>query len=146
MWYLIISVIINLFIIYYFYKKIKLQINEPKLKQRSEINSLIIEFNKITKNNIDLLEEKVHEIKNLLKLIDDKKQQLNNLKLDLPDIPVEQKKIKEKNISENVFPMTKQNKNSIIKDLVKEGKNSKEIAKIMGISKAEVELYLNLLK
>ena len=49
MFYLIISIIINFFLIYFIYKKILSKINEPEKKHQAEINSLIIEFNKITK-------------------------------------------------------------------------------------------------
>lgn len=136
MFYLIISIIINFFLIYFIYKKILSKINEPEKKHLSEINSLIIEFNKITKNNIDLLEEKIYEIKNLLKLVDKKFQDLKNFN--------NQKQFLNKTSIDNAVTFNQKNKSNIIKDLLKEGKSDKEIAKIMGISKAEVELYINL--
>ena len=70
MFYFILSIAVNLFIIYSFYKKVIIKISEPDKKEKAEINSLMVEFNKITKNNIDLLEEKVYEVKNVLKLLD----------------------------------------------------------------------------
>ncbi len=136
MFYLIISIIINFFLIYFIYKKILTKINEPEKKHHAEINSLIIEFNKITKNNIDLLEEKIYEIKNLLKLADKKFQDLKSSN--------NQKQFSNKIFIDNAVTINQKNKSNIIKDLLKEGKSNKEIAKIMGISKAEVELYINL--
>ena len=143
MFYFILSIAVNLFIIYSFYKKVIIKISEPDKKEKAEINSLMVEFNKITKNNIDLLEEKVYEVKNVLKLLDVKILEIkknNIVDTKLGEI------INEVSAEDNVINFKPANKTSIIKDLFKEGKSSKEIAKVMGISKAEVELYINLQK
>ncbi len=136
---LIISIIINLFIIYSFYKKVIVKIHEPEKKYRAEINSLMIEFNKTAKNNFDLMEEKILEIKNLLQIIDVKMNK--NKKINNEKIPV-----KEKEDPDNVIEFSGSNKSTVIKKLFSEGKSSKNISKIMGISKAEVDLYLKLQK
>ena len=143
MFYFILSIAVNLFIIYSFYKKVIIKISEPDKKEKAEINSLMVEFNKITKNNIDLLEEKVYEVQNVLKLLDVKILEIkknNIVDTKLGEI------INEVSAEDNVINFKPANKTSIIKDLFKEGKSSKEIAKVMGISKAEVELYINLQK
>ncbi len=136
---LIISIIINLFIIYSFYKRVIVKIHEPEKKYRAEINSLMIEFNKTAKNNFDLMEEKILEIKNLLQIIDVKMNK--NKKINNEKIPV-----KEKEDPDNVIEFSGSNKSTVIKKLFSEGKSSKNISKIMGISKAEVDLYLKLQK
>ncbi len=136
---LIISIIVNLFIIYFFYKKILLIINEPEKKNQAAINSLMIEFNKTAKNNLDLLEEKIFEIKNMLQLVDDKTKKIDKMDKDLIIT-------KRENNTDSYIKSAGPNKHALIKKLMREGKNSKEISKIIGISKAEVDLYINLIK
>ena len=113
--------------------------HEPDKRHMAEINSLIVEFNKVTKNNIDLLEEKVDEVKNIIQVAQEK---IREFKMNeaLNRLPV-----KEEHVNDVKVAVPK-NKTDIIKGLLKEGKDSKEIAAIMGISKAEVELYKNLSK
>jgi|GEM_PF-6969038 len=137
--YFIISIIINIFIIYSVYKKVMAKVHEPDKRHMAEINSLIVEFNKVTKNNIDLLEEKVDEVKNIIQVAQEK---IREFKMNeaLNRLPV-----KEEHVNDVKVAVPK-NKTDIIKGLLKEGKDSKEIAAIMGISKAEVELYKNLSK
>lgn len=139
MYILIISIIINLFIIRYFYKKIREKIHEPEKKYQTEINSLMVEFNKTVKNNLDLLEDKIMEIKNLLQLVDNKMVKIKEINQELT-VPAESRDLN------NIIKMPASNKSSVIKKLLNEGKNSKNISKIMGISKAEVDLYIKLLK
>lgn len=155
----LLSVTVSIFIAYIIYKKLSTQISEPELKERSEINSLIIEFNKITKNNIDLLEEKVSEIKNLLVIVDRKMADYKNLELNtkvkasfektLVDLKEDNKKhfsrpeidIKHSHIKQE----KSNNKSEMIKTYLQEGKSDKQIAKLLGISKAEVQLYMGMM-
>ena len=134
---LIISIIINLSIIYYFYKKIIIRINEPEKKYSAEINSLMVEFNKTAKNNFDLMEEKVLEIKTLLQLIDNRMNKANKVN----DVIKKKEKLPAKIVKSPGL-----NKSGVIKKMLKEGKSSMNISRIMGISKAEVDLYIKLQK
>lgn len=169
--YFILSIIVNLIIIYNVYNKLLLKISAPEVKEKSEINSIIVEFNKVTKNNIDLLEEKVAEIKNLLLLADRKMAELKNIELgttarsfslNVPlikdKIEIKEKEIKNKakkeiknleNPVKTFIPHMRNyraNKGEIIKKYLKEGHTENEIAKEMGISTSEVELYMGLIQ
>lgn len=113
--------------------------NEPEKKEKAEMNSLIVEFNKITKNNIDLLEDKIHELKSIIQRADEKIEEWekkNSLgkKINSPLSMVDSNPVEYNRI----------NKTEIIENYIQEGKSTKEIAKLMGINSAEVELYQNL--
>jgi len=150
---IIISLIINIFIVYLVYKKITYKIEYPVEKDKSEINSLMIEFNRLTKNNIDLIEEKIDEIKKVIDLAD------KQLSIYKAGILVDNNPINKKNravvdrvenseigISDIGNRKKKGDKYKQIKELMKEGKSSDEIAKIMGISVNEVNLYMEMNK
>ncbi len=139
MFYFLLSLVINLFILYTVYQKLIIKMNEPEKKEKAEMNSLILEFNKITKNNIDLLEDKINELKSIIQLADEKIELRENRK-DL------EKKINSplRMVDNNPVEYNRINKTEIMEKYIQEGKSSKEIAKLMGINTAEVELYQNL--
>jgi len=112
---------------------------EAEKKYKAEVNSLMVEFNKTAKNNFDLMEEKVAEIKNLLRLTDDKMDKINKMEIKAAET-------KKDSNPDNIMKLPVSKKSTIIKKLIAEGKSSSNISKIMGISKAEVDIYLNLLK
>jgi hypothetical protein len=146
----VISIIFNLFIVFRIYKKLQSQIIHPEIKERSEINGLIVEFNRTAKNNIDLLEEKMLEMKNLLNLMDEKNKGLITPSLienEVKSKPVPEKKKKEKKRKksikhDNIIDLTSSSKSSIVEQLYNDGKSSLQISKIIGISKLEVDLLL----
>ncbi len=151
--YFFFSLIINIFLLYIVYKKLVAKYTEPNRKEISEINSLIIEFNKIAKNNIDLLEDRLEQIKEYVKLFDLKLKELNSL---------ENKEAVFNNIKNNsVIPLSpsknqvkankstkrKLDKFSVIKKMyLEDKKRASTIAKQLGISKGEVDLYIELIK
>jgi DNA-binding NarL/FixJ family response regulator len=136
--------------LYLFYKNLDSKIESPQKKYESEINSIMIEFNKLAKNNIDLLEEKIEELTNILKIADEKikelkkysghsskKKESKNFKTD--DI-VSNDEFSEKASSKKV------NKYKKIEELLSEGYSAEEISEELGISVSEVNLYIELLK
>ncbi len=148
--YFFFSLIINILLLYLVYKKIIAKYTEPNKKEIAEINSLIIEFNKIAKNNIDILEDKIDEIKNVLALVDRKVDLSKSGETKV--VKNENKKILNfeavKKSSSKDIKRKKQkiDKFQLIKELYGENKNAKTIAKILGVSKGEVELYIELIK
>ncbi len=166
MFYFLLSLIINIILIYYIYKKIITRYSEPEKRLTSEINSLIIEFNKISKNNIDLIEDRIEEVKNLLKLMDKKKEELEKLKNDLENnrayknidnthrinitdniiSEINNKTSRSKKRPKKVIKNKKEDKYTLILNLYKKNKTIKEIAEILGISRGEVKLYIDLIK
>ncbi len=150
---IIISLIINIFIVYLVYKKITYKIEYPVEKDKSEINSLMIEFNRLTKNNIDLIEEKIDEIKKVIDLAD-KQLSIYKAGILVANNPINKKnravvdrvENSEIGISDIGNRKKKGDKYKQIKELMKEGKSSDEIAKIMGISVNEVNLYMEMNK
>ncbi len=130
MFYFFLSLIINLFIIYLVYKKLNRKIEDIPRIDTSEINSLMVEFNKLTKNNIDLLEEKINEVKSTLILAENKLKELKNTQSE------KSKKKKQKN----------RGKYETIIELHKKGIKEENIAKELGISVEEVKLFLSLNK
>ena len=152
---LILSIIINLSLVYLFYKRIMHRIEFPQEKEFSEINSLMIEFNKLTKNNIDLIEEKIEELKKVIKIADEKILQLSEKIGNTFDI----NKITKPTISSNKLwtstktkkadvnlKVKKMDKYKTIQKLLKKNKSPEEIADFLGISISEVKLYINLIK
>ncbi|MDD5067583.1 MAG: hypothetical protein PHF84_11120 [bacterium] len=140
MFYFLLALTINLILLYSMYQKLIIRINEPDKKEKAEINSLMVEFNRVTKNNIDLLEDKVQEIKNLLRLVDGKIAELKK-----GNAPSEVIKDGLKTMPPPP-PRTKANKVEVISRYYEEGRSVREIAGILGITDSEVELYLNFKK
>jgi len=131
------------------------RIEFPQEKEFSEINSLMIEFNKLTKNNIDLIEEKIEELKKVIKIADEKILQLSEKIGNTFDI----NKITKPTISSNKLwtstktkkadvnlKVKKMDKYKTIQKLLKKNKSPEEIADFLGISISEVKLYINLIK
>jgi hypothetical protein len=139
---LILSIFINLIIIYFVYNNLIAKIQFPHKQETSEIQSIMVELNKLTKNNVDLIEEKIEELKNIIKIADSKISQLNSLlniiqKNEVESIP------KKKNIP---IEPKKEDKYTIIKNLLKKKMTPLQIAKHLGISIEEVKLYINLIE
>ncbi|MBN1897948.1 MAG: hypothetical protein JW827_04155 [Spirochaetes bacterium] len=150
MFILIVSVAINLFILYYAYKKITLKMESPQEKNLSEINSLMVEFNKLTKNNVDLIEEKIDELGKAIRIADEK---LNRMREQINDIPLNEASIVKnlKEVSRDLVTLNEmknrtQDKYKSIKQYLKKNKNPSQIAELLGISRGEVDLYINLIK
>lgn len=142
---LILSIILNLIIIYLFYKRIIHKIEFPQEKEFSEINSLMIEFNKLTKNNVDLIEEKIEELKKVIKIADEKIANLSN-RLKVQDEKREDNLVLTPDKRRNQVSPRKQDKYKTIQKLLKKKKSPRDIAEVLGISISEVKLYINLIE
>ena len=168
---LIITNLLVLFIGYLIiYKKIeKKLINKEILnKIKEEINSIIINLNETTLNNISLIEEKKRSLDRRIILADKKtaglesvlikKDQIddrnglkdNNLKVYSPkDIlkqnksiaEIQNKKVKIKTIDDEIKDLSMIEKAVF---LLKKGWNTKDIQKKIGISSGELELLMNI--
>lgn len=144
---LILSIIINLIIIYFFYKRIIHKIEFPQKKELSEINSLMVEFNKLTKNNVDLIEEKIEELKKVVKIADEKILNLSKGIKENIDIAIREDNLNlTTNKNTKLNSSKKQDKYKTIEKLLKKKKSPQEIAEFLGISISEVKLYINLIK
>lgn len=162
MWFIIL--LINILLIALLYLKIKKDIRENKndvsvLPEdvKREINSVITEFNKTAYNNINLLEEKIDEIKELLKIAKEtakKTSQPSEIEENIFDISQNRNILTKRHIEPRIAEIPKpkeeakklKNKYSKIDSYIKQGYKTIEIAKLLGISVTEVNLYLNLKK
>lgn len=136
MFYFLLALVINLFVLYSVYQKLLIRINEPERRDKAEMNSIMTEFNRITKNNIDLLEDKIAEIKNLMRILDEKTSRAVKQE-SRPDAARE-------GVKAPAEKSLRFAKGEAIGKYHAEGKSPGEISEILGISSAEVELYLNL--
>lgn len=126
---------------------------------RDEVSKLITEFNRISNTNINILEDKIEDLKNVIKLADDKIIRLNSRLTDLGIVghryqPVTQG-LSSQEISEQIQevkepprqrikPLSKKatldEKKERIDELVNAGFPIEEIAKAVNMSKGEVQL------
>ena len=130
---------------------------------KDEVSKLITEFNRISNTNINILEDKIEDLKNVIKLADDKIIRLNSRLTDLgilghrhkPDIqgissqPEEIQEVKEPP-RQKFKPLSKKatldEKKERIDELVIAGFSIEEIARAVSMSKSEVQLVLGLKK
>lgn len=124
-------------------------------KFRNEVSKLITEFNRVSNANINILEDKIEDLKNVIKLADNKIIQLNSKLTDLdivanrPKKPItEPEEIKELTPHKKIKPLsikaTLEEKKEKIGELVIAGFSIEEIAKAVNMSKGEVQLVLEL--
>ncbi len=118
---------------------------------RNEVSNLMTDFNRVANININLLEDKVEDLKRVIQLADEKIIKLNTLivdleivkqrgsskkieasKLDLPEIPPFPKKL------------LNRQRNERIKQLAKQGYLLEEIARTAEVSLGEVQLIVGL--
>jgi len=171
----IIILLLNLIILAFGYYLIKNKIerslvNKELIKKvKEEVNSIIIQLNEATLNNINLIEEKKRNLDKLVILADKKKNGLNSKitkeqQLDFdamlrnddkpvytPEKIAKQKKIvqevkkenivKVKTIEDEIKGMPIIDKINYLSD---KGYKEKDIIKITGISSGELELILNI--
>jgi hypothetical protein len=152
------------------YKKIKKKLINKEIlnKVKDEINSIIINLNETTLNNISLIEEKKKNLDKRIILADKKtagletallKKDQNNIKKDLFDDNLKIYSPKDvlkqsRNITENENSTKKiKNIDNELKDLsmiekavflLKKGWSVKDIQKKIGISSGELELLMNI--
>lgn len=122
-------------------------------KFRNEVSKLITEFNRVANTNINILEDKIEDLKGVIKLADDKIVRLNSKLTDLEILANRDKKPTAKEVEE-VIPKKKikplsnkatlHEKKERIEELVREGVPIEEIAKAVNMSKGEVQLVVEL--
>jgi predicted nucleic acid-binding Zn-ribbon protein len=120
-------------------------------KFRDEVSKLITEFNRVSNTNINILEDKIEDLKNIIKLADDKIIKLNSKLTDLEILANRNNRsvsVKEPVIRQKIKPLPKKatlnEKKERIKELVNAGFSIEEIAKAVNMSKGEVQLVLEL--
>ncbi|MEW6095478.1 MAG: hypothetical protein AB1567_02980 [bacterium] len=124
-------------------------------KFRNEVSKLITEFNRVANTNINILEDKTEDLKNVIKLADDKIIKLNSKLTDLEILanrdkkPVSRTKQEEEPpVRQKIKPLSKKatldEKKEKIEELVIAGFPIEEIAKAVNMSKGEVQLVLEL--
>ncbi|MDI6736520.1 MAG: hypothetical protein QME42_10100 [bacterium] len=134
---------------------------------RDEVSKLITEFNRISNTNINILEDKIEDLKNIIKLADDKIIRLNSRLTDLGIInhrhqpvtgissqeilsqPEGIQEVKEP-LRQKIKPLPKKatlnEKKERIDELIMAGFPIEEIARAVSMSKGEVQLVLGLKK
>ncbi|MEW6607645.1 MAG: hypothetical protein AB1414_09365 [bacterium] len=124
-------------------------------KFRNEVGKLITEFNRVSNTNINILEDKIEDLKNIIKLADNKIVKLNSMTVDLDILAnrgrknKEVEEIKEKPVERpKIKPLSKKatvdEKKEKIKELMLAGFSIEEIARAVNMSKTEVQLVLEL--
>ncbi|MFH1563645.1 MAG: hypothetical protein ABIF11_09590 [Nitrospirota bacterium] len=123
---------------------------------RDEVSKLITEFNRISNTNINILEDKIEDIKNIIKLADDKIIRLNSRLTDLgilghrhqPDIQLEEIQEVKEPLRQKFKPLSKKatldEKKERIDEMVIAGFPIEEITRAVSMSKGEVQLVLGL--
>ncbi len=129
---------------------------------RDEVSKLITEFNRISNTNINILEDKIEDLKNVIKLADDKIIRINSRLTDLGILehrhqpPVTEEILSQSEQTQEVKepprprikPLssraTLDEKRQRIDELVRAGYPIEEITKAVRMSKSEVQLVLGL--
>jgi len=124
-------------------------------KFRNEVSKLITEFNRVSNTNINILEDKIEDLKEVIKLADDKIVKLNSKLTDLEivanrDINPIAKESKEHIPRKKIKPLshkaTLNEKKERIEELILAGVPIEEIAKAVNLSKGEIQLVWGLKK
>jgi len=124
-------------------------------KFRNEISRLITEFNRVSNANINILEDKTEDLKEVIKLADEKIIKLNSKLTDLEILINRDKKsiskikqVEEPQRRQKIKPLpqkaTLNEKKEKIEELVSAGFSIEDTAKAVNMSKDEVQLVLEL--
>lgn len=121
-------------------------------KFRDEVSKLITEFNRVSNTNINIIEDKIEDLKDVLKLADNKIIKLNSKLTDLDILANREKKsvskVEESPVIQKIKPLSKKatlsEKKEKIEELMIAGFSIEEIAKTVSMSKGEVQLVLGL--
>lgn len=121
-------------------------------KFRDEVSKLITEFNRVSNTNINIIEDKIEDLKEVLKLADNKIIKINSKLTDLDILANREKKsvskVEEPTVIQKIKPLSKKatlsEKKEKIDELMIAGFSIEEIAKAVSMSKGEVQLVLGL--
>ncbi len=124
-------------------------------KFRDEVSKLITEFNRVSNTNINIIEDKIEDLKEVIKLADNKIIKLNSKLTDLDILAHRDKKPinkteegEEPPAIQKIKPLSKKatlnEKKERIEELMIAGFSIEEIARAVSMSKGEVQLVLGL--
>jgi hypothetical protein len=144
-------------LLYYFIKRKedrqRDRILEVRAKEMLNLNrsmdSLIKDAQRVTEEWINSTESKQSEMKSLLKALDEKKEQVLKALAEQPrDLPVPAPKVEEMEKADNVPHIEEQEEDKYTQAarLAEEGYPPDEIARMVNLSRGEVELILDLKK
>jgi DNA-binding NarL/FixJ family response regulator len=119
------------------YSKFSLNDEEEKKESYQKMLQLITEFNKASNTNIEILEDKISELR---VEIENAEKLISNLRK-IKEERVEEDKEKLEDLKEDL-----QDRYQRVNDLIKEGLSIDEVAKRVKISKGEIKLVSNLRK